>query len=131
MSIYKRKTSRETLTYSDASLIVVEAIHQNLNNNEQLIAKLYSLMLGEDIFWNEEDKLFVKQQYIIRQYDWFDGWLDETSPLTKKDADVELARLTNNGTEKTQSTRLTGQDSYYDIFRANTRMLQSSDVVDT
>jgi hypothetical protein len=59
--------------------------------------------------------------YIIREYDWADGWIDVTGPLSKAAALLEWAKRTENGTRHTRYE----EGMYYDIFPNGTRMLQT------
>lgn len=72
---------------------------------------------------NELSELFV-----VRQWDWFDGWFDVTGPVTKEIADVRWKELTKNGTDHCDDRWV--RSHYYCIFPADTTMLYSSEVID-
>tara|TARA_Y100000310_G_scaffold118047_2_gene116767 strand:- start:254 stop:469 length:216 start_codon:yes stop_codon:yes gene_type:complete len=62
-----------------------------------------------------------EKKYVVRLYDMFDGWIDITGPVSKKEADKVWNDRTKNGTCKTKYA----DGDYYSIFPANTRMIHT------
>lgn len=61
----------------------------------------------------------MKELYIVRLWDMFDGWLDITDPISKQEADKIWNKKTANGTKNTKY----GDGDYYAIYPADTKML--------
>lgn len=61
----------------------------------------------------------MKELFIVRLYDMFDGWIDVSSALAKDEAEKVLAKCTKNGTKNTQYS----DGDYYRIFPADTKMI--------
>jgi hypothetical protein len=57
--------------------------------------------------------------FIVRLFDMFDGWIDVSEPLPKKEAEAIWNQKTENGTQKTKYA----DGDYYRVFPADTRML--------
>lgn len=60
------------------------------------------------------------EKFVVRLFDYFDGWIDVTGELSKEDADKYWNEKTANGTKDFQ---FKSGGSYYAIFPANTRMI--------
>ena len=58
--------------------------------------------------------------YVLRLYDGFENhWIDITKPIPYEEALARWNKETKNGTRQT----CYGDNDYYDIFPANTRMV--------
>ena len=69
----------------------------------------------------------ANKQYVVRCFDYFDGWFDVTGPVSREGADRELSARTQGGTEHTHYTQ---GGHYYQIFPANTSMVYRAEVMD-
>lgn len=64
-----------------------------------------------------EDKM--EKLFIVRLYDMFDGWIDISEPVEKKEAERIWNKETDNGTKNTKYS----DGDYYSIFPADTKMV--------
>lgn len=67
------------------------------------------------------------EKFVVRLWDYFDGWIDICGPRNKAEAQALFDEKTNNGTVKAKEDFHGG---YYRIFPANTRMIWNSEVMD-
>ena len=58
-------------------------------------------------------------KYIVRLWDMFDGWIDISGSLSKKDAEKLWSEKTHNGTRNTKYA----DGDYYAIYPAHTKMI--------
>ena len=63
----------------------------------------------------------MKNKFVVRLYDMFDGWIDVSGPLDKEDADKIWNKNTSNGVRNTKYS----DGDYYKIFPAETKMLHT------
>lgn len=68
-----------------------------------------------------------KGLWIVRMFDYYDGWIDISSPCRKATAEKKLAELTKNGTEHFQYK---SNSHYYSMFPADTQMVFRSEIMD-
>lgn len=69
---------------------------------------------------NQHDEIFGDKRFVVRHYDGFDNeWMDVSKPVTQFEATRIFNEFTKGGTEHTKFDDI----DYYDIFRADTRML--------
>ena len=61
----------------------------------------------------------MKDKYIVRLFDMFDGWLDITSVISLEEAEKIWNEKTNNGTRNTSYD----DGDYYKVFPDDTRMI--------
>lgn len=59
------------------------------------------------------------KKYIVRLWDMFDGWIDISGPVSKKEAQAIWNKETKNGKCNTKYS----DGDYYAIFPANTKMI--------
>lgn len=69
-----------------------------------------------------------EKKYIVRCWDYYDGWYDITGPKSYEEAQAEWNKHTKNGTEHSSSKDF--NTFYYHIFPADTTMLWSSEWMD-
>lgn len=65
--------------------------------------------------------------YVLRLWDYYDGWIDITGPLSYDEVQKRWNESTHNGTIKAKEDFYKG---YYSIFPANTRMIYNSEWMD-
>ncbi len=67
---------------------------------------------------NGRDGAGMTDQFVVRLWDMFDGWIDITEPVSRDEADRVWREKTSNGKEKTKY----GDGDYYKVFPADTKM---------
>lgn len=66
-------------------------------------------------------------KFVVRLWDYYDGWIDISGPLSKEAAQERWNQETQNGTVKAKEDFRRG---YYMIFPANTKMIYDSEFMD-
>lgn len=61
------------------------------------------------------------EQFILRLYDMFDGWIDVGEPTTREEAEAQWNEATANGTRKVSYN----DGDYYKVFPADTIMMDT------
>lgn len=69
-----------------------------------------------------------EKKYVVRCWDYYDGWYNITGELSAEEAKIHWNKLTSNGTKNFSSKDY--HTFYYDIFPADTEMLWSSEWMD-
>lgn len=64
-----------------------------------------------------------EEQFIVRLWDMFDGWIDVKGPCSKEEAEEFWNEKTDNGTHNTQYN----DGDYWKIFPADTQMYFTPD----
>lgn len=59
--------------------------------------------------------------WIVRLYDWLDGWIDVSSPVSRSEAERIWKEHTDDGRRHIKYE----DGDYYAIYPANTRMLET------
>ena len=59
--------------------------------------------------------------YVLRLYDFLDGWIDVTGPLSKEEVEARWQEETKNGTRMASY----GDGDYFKVFPAGTQMLHT------
>lgn len=67
----------------------------------------------------------MEEQYILRFWDMFDGWMNVSEPMSKEDADALWNEKTDNGTRNTKYS----DGDYYRVFPADTKMIFTPDTL--
>lgn len=61
----------------------------------------------------------MDKKWVVRLWDMFDGWIDITEELSRKEAERIWNEKTNNGTKNTKYS----DGDYYHLFPADTKMI--------
>jgi hypothetical protein len=75
---------------------------------------------------NQDKEKQMNEKFIVRLFDWYDGWIDVSEALSKEDADILWNEKTSNGTINHQYT--TG-GIYYHVFPSDTKMMYTSEKI--
>ena len=67
----------------------------------------------------KKNKKQEQEQWIVRLFDMFDGWIDISEPISREKADEMWNEKTKNGTQKTKYA----DGDYFAIFPADTKMV--------